>query len=256
MAYESVALYGLVIAARRKVSYGRLDPARAREVFIEGALVAGELDTKLPFFAHNRALVREVEDLEHRARRQDVLVDDRAIFALLRRAAARRRCATRARSRPGTARRRRRIAKLLFLAKADLMRHGAESVTEELFPRQLRIGEHAFALAYRFEPGHPLDGVTMNVPLALLNQVDEAAIDWLVPGMVREKVAWTMKALPKRVRTLLVPVPEHVTAFLERVKPGERRIADEVLAYASRLAGERLDADVWSKDELPGAPER
>jgi ATP-dependent helicase HrpA len=89
------------------------------------------------------------------------------------------------------------------------------------------------------------------VPLALLNQVDEAAIDWLVPGMVRDKVAWTMKALPKRVRTLLVPVPEHVTKFLELTGAGERRIADEVLAYVSRLAGERLDADVWSKDETP-----
>ena len=250
MAYESVALYGLVIAARRKVSFGRLDPARAREVFIEGALVAGEFDTKLAFFAHNRALVREVEDLEHRARRQDVLVDDRAIFAFY---------ATRI---PADVRDARSFeawygeaakadAKLLFLAKADLMRHGAESVTEALFPKQLRIGDHAFALAYRFEPGHPMDGVTMNVPLALLNQVDEAAVDWLVPGMVREKIAWTMKALPKRVRTALVPVPEHVTAFLERVKAGERPVADEVLAYASRLVGERLDSSVWSREAPP-----
>ncbi|MCM2329471.1 MAG: ATP-dependent RNA helicase HrpA, partial [Lysobacter sp.] len=250
VAWESVALYGLTIVSRRKVSYGRLDPARAREIFIEGALVAGEFDTRQPFFAHNRALVREVEELEHRARRQDVLVDDRAIFGFY------------AAHVPADVRDARSFEawygeavkaapKLLFLTRAELMRHGAESVTEELFPRQLRIGDHAFALAYRFEPGHPMDGVTMNVPLALLNQVDEAAIDWLVPGMVREKVAWTMKALPKRVRTLLVPVPEHVTKFLERAKPGERRIADEVLAYASRLAGERLDADVWSKDELP-----
>lgn len=250
MAYETVALYGLVIAARRKVSFGRLDPARAREIFIEGALVAGEFDTKCPFFARNRALVREVEDLEHRARRQDVLVDDRAIYGFY---AARIPADVRdarsfeawydvaCRAEPD----------LLVLAKSDLMRHGAESVTEELFPRSLRIGEHAFALAYRFEPGHPMDGVTMNVPLALLNQVDEAAIDWLVPGMVREKIAWTMKALPKRVRTQLVPVPEHVTRLLERAKPGERRIADEVLAYCSRQAGERLDADVWSKDEAP-----
>jgi ATP-dependent helicase HrpA len=96
-----------------------------------------------------------------------------------------------------------------------------------------------------------MDGVTMNVPLALLNQLDEAAIDWLVPGMVRDKIAWTMKALPKRIRSALVPVPEHVTAFLERVKPGERPIAEEVLAYASRLVGERLDSGVWSKDEPP-----
>ncbi len=219
MAYESVALYGLVIAARRKVSFGRLDPVRAREVFIEGALVAGEFDTKLAFFAHNRALVREVEDLEHRARRQDVLVDDRAIFAFYAaRIPAEVRDARSFEAWYGEAAKA--DAKLLFLAKADLMRHGAESVTEALFPKQLRIGDHAFALAYRFEPGHPMDGVTMNVPLALLNQVDEAAVDWLVPGMVREKVAWTMKALPKRVRTLLVPVPEHVTAFLERMNAG------------------------------------
>ena len=250
LAYESVALYGLVIVARRKVSFGRLDPVRSREVFIEGALVAGELDTRLPFFAHNRSLVREVEDLEHRARRQDVLVDDRAIFGFY---AARI---------PEEVRDARSLEawygeaaktgpKLLFLTKADLMRHGAESVTEELFPKQLRVGGHAFALAYRFEPGHPMDGVTMNVPLALLNQVDEAAIDWLVPGMVREKVAWTMKALPKKIRVLLVPVPEHVTKFLERTKPGERSIGEEILAFASRLAGERLDADVLPKAGAP-----
>ncbi len=250
VAYETVALYGLTIVSRRKVSFGRLDPARAREIFIEGALVAGEFDTRQPFFAHNRALVREVEELEHRARRQDVLVDERSLFAFY---AARVPEEVRdARSfEAWYAQAAKAEPKLLHLSKADLMRHGAESVTEELFPRQLRLGEHAFPLAYRFEPGHALDGVTMNVPLALLNQVDEAGIDWLVPGMVREKVAWTMKALPKRIRTALVPVPEHVTAFLERARPGERRIVDEVLAYASRLVGERLDSGVWSKDECP-----
>src|SRR6185369_1582286 len=99
--------------------------------------------------------------------------------------------------------------KLLQLSKADLMRHGAESVTEELFPRQVQLDDATFPLAYRFEPGHPMDGVTMNVALAQLNQVDDASIDWLVPGMIRDKVAWLMKALPKRIRTQLVPVPEH-----------------------------------------------
>ena len=250
VAYESVSLYGLVIVGRRKVSYGHIDPAKSREAFIEGALVAGEFDTKRPFFTHNRALVREIEELEHKARRQDVLVDDRAVFAFydarippdVRDAVSFEAWYFKA-STPD--------AKLLYLGKADLMRHGAESVTEELFPRQWRAGDALLPLAYRFEPGHPMDGVTMTVSLALLNQLDEAAIDWLVPGMVREKVAWTMKALPKRVRTVLVPVPEHVTAFLEHVPPARKTIRAEVLGYVSRLAGERVDDSVWSKEEPP-----
>ena len=249
-AYENVSLHGLVLAARRKVSFGRIDPERARSVFIEGALVAGEFESGHPFWAHNRKLIREIEELEHRARRPDVLVEDRALYAFYdaklpkdvrdsRSFDAWYRDASRAEP------------KLLFLAREDLMRHGAESVTEELFPRELRMGEAAFPLAYRFEPGHPLDGVTVNVPLALLNQVDEARLDWLVPGMVREKVAWTIKALPKRVRTQLVPVPEYTTKFLESVQPGEKAVKDAVLAFASRVAGERLDEGVWSKESPP-----
>jgi len=250
VAYESITLHGLVLVARRKVSYARIDPAKARDVFLEGALVAGEFESKLAFWTHNRALIREIEELEHRARRPDVLVDDRALLAFydarvpedvrdVRSFEAWYRAAST------------REPKLLFLAREDVMRHGAESVTEELFPKELAMGEARFPLAYRFEPGHPLDGVTMTVPLALLNQVDEAAIDWLVPGMIRDKVAWMMKALPKRIRTQLVPVPEHVTKFLEQGEPGAKTVEDAVLEYASRAAGERLDADVFSKDEPP-----
>ncbi len=250
VAYQNVSLHGLVLAARRKVGFGRVDPARAREIFIEGALVAGQFESPHPFWAHNRKLIHEIEDLEHRARRPDVLVDDRALFAFYdarvpKDLADARSFDTWYRTAsaqdPG----------LLFLARADLMRHGAESVTEELFPRELDVGEAAFPLAYRFEPGHAMDGITMNVPLALLNQVDEAALDWLVPGMIREKVAWLMKALPKRIRTQLVPVPEHVTRFLEQAAPGAQGVKEAVLAYAGRIAGERLDADVWSKEPPP-----
>jgi ATP-dependent helicase HrpA len=260
VAYESVSLHGLVLVARRKVSYGRIDPARAREIFIEGALVGAEFESPHPFWAHNRKLVREVEELEHRARRPDVLVDDRAIYAFY---DARIPAEVRdTRSFDAWCREAaRRDVQLLHLSKADLMRHGAESVTEELFPRELRIGDSVFPLAYRFEPGHPLDGVTMNVPLALLNQVDDAAIDWLVPGMVREKVAWLMKALPKRIRVQLVPIPEHVTRFLEESSPRTpqrgndpgptRSLRDAVMAYASRVAGERLDSDMELREALP-----
>ena len=250
VAYENVSLYGLVLVARRKVSFGRIDAKRAREIFIEGALVAGEFESQLPFWVHNRKLVREIEELEHRARRPDVLVDDRAVFAFFdERVPADVRDARSFEAWYKAASTR--DPKLLFLAREDLMRHGAESVTEELFPRQVKMADSVFPLAYRFDPGHALDGVTINVPLALLNQVDDAALDWLVPGMIRDKVAWTMKALPKRVRTQLVPVPEHVTRFLEHARPGERLVKDEVLAYASRIAGERLASDIWSKEEPP-----
>ena len=162
--YENVTLFGLTLAARRKVGFGRIDPAKAREIFIEGALVAGEFESPHPFWAHNRKLIREIEELEHRARRPDVLVDDRALFAfydarLPRDLKDSRSFDTWYRSAGA------KDPKLLFLARADLMRHGAESVTEELFPREVKIGEAAFPLAYRFEPGHALDGVTINVPL-------------------------------------------------------------------------------------------
>ena len=250
VAYENVSLFGLVLVARRKVSYGKIDLAKAREIFIEGAFVAGEFESAHAFWSHNRKLIQEIEDLEHRARRPDVLVDDRALFAfydarLPKDLADSRSFDTwyRAASRED--------AKLLFLSRADLMRHGAESVTEELFPKELAIGEAVFPLAYRFEPGHPMDGVTIIVPLALLNQVGEGEIDWLVPGMIREKVGLTMKALPKRIRTQLVPVPEHTTKFLGEAQRGAKTVKDAVLDYASRLSGERLDDTVWSRDDVP-----
>ncbi|HET7729239.1 MAG TPA: ATP-dependent RNA helicase HrpA, partial [Usitatibacter sp.] len=274
VAYENVTLFGLVLVARRKVSYGKIDPARARDIFIEGALVAGQYETPLGFWAHNRKLIQEVEELEHRARRPDVLVDDEAIARFYAgRVPPEIRDTRSFESWYRTALRTQ--PRLLFMEKTDLMRHGAESVTEDLFPRQLRIGEATFPLAYRFDPGHPMDGVTISVPLALLNQVDEATLDWLVPGMIRDKVAWTMKALPKRVRTQLVPVPEHVTKFLEWAEsssrmpqsvpdsssrmpqrgdsPGSsfRPVKDTVLEYAGRVLGDRLDPDVWSKDAPP-----
>jgi ATP-dependent RNA helicase HrpA len=250
VAYENVTLFGLVLVARRKVSFGRIDPVKAREIFIEGALVAREFESSHPFWAHNRKLIHDIEELEHRARRPDVLVDDRAIFAFYDARLPQELKDSRSFDtwyRDAAAK----DPKLLYLARADLMRHGAESVTEELFPRSLAIGDATFALAYRFEPGHPMDGVTMNVPLALLNQVDEAVIDWLVPGMIREKVGWALKALPKRIRTQLVPVQEHTTKFLGEARPGERTVKEAVLAYASRVAGERLANDVWSKDDPP-----
>jgi ATP-dependent helicase HrpA len=250
VAYENVSLFGLVLVARRKVSFGKIDIAKAHSIFIEGAFVAGEFESTQPFWAHNRKLIQEITDLEHRTRRPDVLVDDTAIFAFYESRLPKDLYDSRSFDtwyRTASAKE----PRLLFLAREDLMRHGAESVTEELFPKELTLGEATFALTYRFDPGHPLDGVTMNVPLALLNQVDGAEIDWLVPGMIRDKVGWTLKALPKRVRSQLIPVAEHTTKFLEQIKVREKTVKDAVLDYAAKIAGERLDDDVWSKEDPP-----
>lgn len=213
IAFERTTLYGLTLTPRRSVHYGAIAPREAREIFIRSALVAGEFESRAKFFLHNQALVEEIRELEHKSRRPDVLVDEEKMFAFF---DARipadivnghgfekwRRDAEQAQP------------KLLFMQREDLMRHEAEDVTEILFPDHMQVDETACTLSYRFEPGHPLDGVTLTLPLHLLNRVDEKHCSWLVPGMVRDKVSALIKGLPKKLRTACVPVPEFVTAFL------------------------------------------
>ncbi len=250
VASERVTLFGLTLVPRRRVSYGAIAPAVAREVFIREALVAEDFDTRAPFFAHNRALRAEVALLEHKARRQDVLVDDEAIYAFYAGRIAEGVCTAAAFDRwrhdaEATEPRR------LFMTREALMRHAAESVTAEQFPEFLDLAGIRLPLKYRFAPGHPHDGLTLTVPLVLLNQVDAARLSWLVPGMVREKVNWYVKALPKAWRNRLTPLPEVVTAFLERpVRHGEP-FTDALRAFlAARLAAP-LPPDVWDAQEPP-----
>jgi ATP-dependent helicase HrpA len=255
VAFDRVSLYGLTLVPRRRVHYGPIRPAEAREIFIRGALVAGEFETRAPFMEHNRRLVQEVQELEHKARRQDVLVDEHTIFAFYDAIipAGMHNGATFERWRRDAEREN---PKLLHLTREYLMRHAAAEVTEEQFPETLDAAGAKLALGYRFDPGHALDGVTVTVPLALLNQLDEARFEWLVPGMLRDKVAWLIKALPKQLRRNLVPVPENVTKFLEELDRGSR-IADraslrEALAkFASRAGGQPVGPDAWEHEAPP-----
>lgn len=261
---ERVALYGLTLVARRQVSFGAVDLPAAREVFLREALVAGELITKAPFFLHNRQLLDDIAELEHKARRQDVLVDDESIYAFY---------AARIPAEVCTAasfERWRRDAerghpRLLFMTREELMRHGASAVTEAQYPEQLEMAGVRLPLKYRFAPGHPLDGLTLTVPLALLNQVDAARLSWLVPGMIREKVTWQLKALPKAWRQRLTPLTEVVTAFLEAqtgaaairaahcseaaAAPGE--LTDALRAFCTERLGAAMPIDAWAAAEMP-----
>jgi len=255
-AYERVTLYGLTLVPRRPVHYGPINPKEAREVFIRGALVAGEYDTRAPFLEHNRGLLKEIEALEHKARRRDVLVNEEAIYAFydgvvpegIVNGAGFEKWRTEAeRANP----------RLLYMTREYLMRHTAAGITEAQFPDRIEAGGAALKLAYRFEPGHPLDGVTVTAPLHLLNQLEAEPFEWLVPGLIREKVAQLFKTLPKQFRRYLVPPAQHVTAFLteceERETRNEKReaLASALARYVQRAAGEPISPDSWEHADVP-----
>ena len=215
-ASERATLYGLVVYAQRRINYGQFNPTEAREIFIRDALVGGEFDTRAPFFAHNHKLIKDIENLEHKSRRLDVLVDDELIAAFYDKLLPAHVCngagfekwhkdATLAEP------------QLLFLNRDELMRHEAAGVTTELFPKLMVVTGLEMALTYHFEPGTPRDGVTAAVPLYALNQLPRERCEWLVPGMLKEKVHLLLKSLPQKLRRHCVPLPDYAARFCERV---------------------------------------
>jgi ATP-dependent helicase HrpA len=215
-AYERATLYGLVVYSQRRINYGAINPKEAREIFIREALVDGDYDTRAPFFTHNQRLVREIENLEHKSRRQDVLVDEELIFAFYDKlipADVYNGAAFEKWLKDATAQN----PKLLHLNRDDLMRHEAAGITTDVFPKAMSVAGVDMALTYHFEPGSPRDGVTLAVPLYVLNQVSTARCEWLVPGMLKEKVHLLLKSLPQKLRRHCVPIPEYAAGFCDRV---------------------------------------
>lgn len=335
VASERVTLYGLTVLPRRPVSYGKVAPEEAREIFIRGALVAQESNLQTAFFAHNKKLIKEITELEHKSRKQDVLVDDEALFAFYnerlpelvwkdakggvwgseeggqtadQNGQANQRnagCVAQAahadsnnadnREREPSSHTRQNVSddhkpkkqpasqkgrlkplpladirtfeawlktaerdnpRLLFLSRDDLMQHTAAHITEEQFPKFWQTADGKFKLSYRFEPHHPLDGVTMTVPLTVLNRLHAPSLEWLVPGMLREKIQLLIKALPKQIRRICVPVPDFITKFLESNPDRQAAIIPQLAHFIAKSAGdmrilEQIDQDAWAAQELP-----
>ncbi|HGO7828207.1 TPA: DUF3418 domain-containing protein [Neisseria meningitidis] len=437
IASERVTLYGLTVLPRRPVSYGRIAPEEAREIFIRGALVAQECDLKADFFVHNKKLIKEITELEHKSRKQDVLVDDEALFAFYNerlpemawkdaqgsvwgsedsvriiesdkaeRSSENERNEFRKNKRNGSrqnenhgntvgwvenptsaataktvgfdnptyatqqptpsperegrgegktvaaqtnfsataanplpqereqsasastfsddlrpanlqqtapspvgegwgesktvatqtnfsatstlsddpkpkkqpAPQKGRLKplpladirtfqawlktaecdnpRLLFLSRDDLMQHAAAHITEEQFPKHWQTADGKFKLSYRFEPHHPLDGVTLTLPLTVLNRISPAALEWLVPGMIREKIQLQIKALPKQIRRICVPVPEFITQFLSQNPDRNAPILPQLAQAIAKTAGdirilEQINQDEWAAFRLP-----
>ncbi len=249
-AWERVTLYGLTIVPRRRVNYGPIDPEVAREIFIREALVAGEYRTRAPFFRHNRALLEEIRELEHKSRRHDVLVDDETLYAFYDQ-----RIPFGIYSGPRFERWRKQAEredpKLLFLTREYLMQHGATQVNEARFPDHLSVNGVPLSLRYRFEPGHPADGVTLEVPVELLNQLEPARFEWLVPGLLEEKITALLRGLPKTERKNFVPVPDYARACMEALVPGDGSLLDALSAHLRRISGVEVTPALWKAVELP-----
>ena len=303
VASERVTLYGLTVLPRRPVSYGKVAPEEAREIFIRGALVAQESNLQTAFFAHNKKLIKEITELEHKSRKQDVLVDDEALFAfynerlpelvwkdakggvwgseeggqnLSDKNAEQNGSDNKTNQHAAKGKGRlkplpladirtfeawlktaeRDNPRLLFLSRDDLMQHAAAHITEEQFPKFWQTADGKFKLSYRFEPHHPLDGVTMTVPLTVLNRLHAPSLEWLVPGMLREKIQLLIKALPKQIRRICVPVPDFITKFLESNPDRQAAIIPQLAHFIAKSAGdmrilEQIDQDAWAAQELP-----
>ena len=220
-AYERATLYGLVVYSQRRTDFGKIQPSEARELFIRSALVQGDFETRAPFFAHNQKLIREIENLEHKSRRLDVLVDEELIAAFYDQLIPESITTTiafeqwlRKASKDDT--------KLLFLSRDDLMRHEAAGITTDLFPKMMRMAGIEMLLSYHFEPGAVRDGVTMTVPLYALNQVSQPRCEWLVPGMLKDKTHLLIKSLPQKLRRHCVPLPDYAAGFCDRIHESKK----------------------------------
>ena len=250
VAYERSTLHGLLINAKKRVHYGPMNAAESREVFIRQALASGEFETRAPFFAHNQKLIADIEALEHKSRRPDVLVDDELIFAFYDS-----RIPADIYNGAAFEHWRKEVerddAKLLYLKKDDLMRHEAAGITTDQFPPQLNIDNVSFALSYNFSPGKNDDGITLTVPLALINQVSVARCEWLIPGILAEKVTQLIKTLPQKLRRHLVPVPEFAAVFCREVSASNTPLLQALVRYIREQKQVEMPQDAFRLEQLP-----
>jgi ATP-dependent helicase HrpA len=247
MALERATLYGLVVYSGRRVPFARVDMQGAREIFIREGLVAGQWETKHTFLAANQKLVKQVEELEHKSRRQDVLVDEELIYAFYDQFIPRD-VVSGATFERWYREASRGNLNLLKLTRDELMRHEAAGITTDAFPKTIRLGGVDCASAYLHEPGDPRDGLTVDVPLFVLNQVSEERSEWLVPGMLKDKVQALLKSLPQRPRSRFVPLPESATRLSKRLLEADLWAVGSLTDALLKLVRDQTSLDVKRAD--------
>ncbi|WP_329546758.1 ATP-dependent RNA helicase HrpA [Streptomyces sp. NBC_01356] len=250
MAYEKVTLYGVPIIAQRKVNYGRIDPEASRELFIRNALVEGDWRTHHKFFADNRRLLTEVEELEHRARRRDILVDDETLFDFYDQRVPEH-VVSGAHFDSWWKHKRHEEPELLDFERSMLINERAGDVSKDDYPDSWRQGPLKFRVTYQFEPGADADGVTVHIPLHVLNQVTDEGFDWQIPGLREEVVTELIRSLPKPIRRHYVPAPNYATKFLERAVPLQEPLPMTMARELKRMVGVPVSADDFDWSRVP-----
>ncbi|MFE9404352.1 ATP-dependent RNA helicase HrpA [Streptomyces sp. NPDC006530] len=250
MAYERVTLYGVPIVANRKVNYGRIDPEASRELFIRNALVEGDWRTHHKFFADNRKLLTEVEELEHRARRRDILVDDETLYDFYDRRVPDH-VVSGAHFDSWWKHKKREEPELLDFEREMLINEKAGAVTKDDYPDSWRQGPLKLRVTYQFEPGADADGVTVHVPLQVLNQVTDEGFDWQIPGLREEVVTELIRSLPKPIRRHYVPAPNYAAKFLDRAVPLQEPLPVTLARELQRMVGVPVTADDFDLTRVP-----
>jgi ATP-dependent helicase HrpA len=250
IAYERVTLYGAPLVAQRKVNYGRIDPEVCRELFIRSALVEGDWRTHHQFFHDNRKLLGEVEELEHRARRRDILVDDETLFAFYD-ARLPDDVVSGAHFDSWWKQRRRDEPELLTFEHSMLVNENAAAVTKADYPDSWRQGALTFKVTYQFEPGTDADGVTVHIPLQVLNQVTPDGFDWQIPGLREQVVVELIRSLPKPIRRHYVPAPNYAKKFLDRVAAGPDPLPAVLARELQRMVGVPVTAEDFDLAKVP-----
>ncbi|MGW4894285.1 ATP-dependent RNA helicase HrpA [Kitasatospora sp. NPDC004240] len=250
LAYEKVTLYGMPVVAQRKVNYGRIDPELCRELFIRNALVEGDWETHHRFFAENRKLLSEVEELENRARRRDILVDDQTLFDFYDARLPQDVVSTRHFD-SWWKKARQEQPDLLNFEKSMLINDAADGVTEADYPDHWQQGKLRFRLTYQFEPGSDADGVTVHIPLPVLNQVTAEGFDWQIPGLREELVTAYIRALPKAIRRNFVPAPDFARAALARVRNRQEPLLPTLEHILKRLTAITIPPEAWDDERVP-----
>ncbi|OPX56002.1 ATP-dependent helicase HrpA [Oceanospirillum multiglobuliferum] len=249
VALENVSLYGLPIVMNRKVHYGPIDPVISREIFIRSALVEGQYQTQAAFFRHNQGVVAEIEHLESKVRRRDILIDDEAFYQFydaiipdgVYNGSAFEKWRKTAEKQNKT---------LLFASAEQLMQRAPDEAIAQHYPDQIGLEGMRLALDYQFEPGKRNDGVCMRVPVAGLQQINEQRLEWLVPGMLRDKCIALVKNLPKQVRKNFVPIPDYVDAVLPMLEPCDQSLIDMLAEQLRRKTGVRIAPELWQPEKL------